>query len=72
MIYDYYLLKSLRLNERRIGTSQPLLTQEILNRIVINCPDIMQQRKIAAVLSAIDNKIELNTAINENLRPLAA
>ena len=67
LIYDYYLLKSLRLNERRIGTSQPLLTQEILNRIVINCPDIMQQRKIAAVLSAIDNKIELNTAINENL-----
>ena len=72
LIYDYYLLKSLRLNERRIGTSQPLLTQEILNRIVINCPDIMQRRKIAAVLSAIDNKIELNTAINENLRLQAA
>ena len=72
LIYDYYLLKFLRLNERRIGTSQPLLTQEILNRIVINCPDIMQQRKIAAVLSAIDNKIELNTAINENLRLYAA
>ena len=71
LIYDYYLLKSLRLNERRIGTSQPLLTQEILNRIVINCPDIMQQRKIAAVLSAIDNKIELNTAINENLESQA-
>lgn len=71
LIYDYYLLKSLRLNERRIGTSQPLLTQEILNRIVINCPDIMQQRKIAAVLSAIDNKIELNTAINENLEQQA-
>ena len=71
LIYDYYLLKFLRLNERRIGTSQPLLTQEILNRIVINCPDIMQQRKIAAVLSAIDNKIELNTAINENLEQQA-
>ncbi|MCM1226193.1 MAG: restriction endonuclease subunit S [Clostridium sp.] len=71
LIYDYYLLKSLKLNERRIGTSQPLLTQEILNRIEIKCPPLHTQRKIASVLSDIDNKISLNTAINENLEQQA-
>lgn len=35
--YAYYLLIDLRLNERQIGTSQPLLTQEILNNIVVIC-----------------------------------
>jgi len=34
--YLYYLLKGLKLNERRIGTSQPLLTQGILNNIEVD------------------------------------
>ena len=71
MRFDYYLLKYLRLNERRIGTGQPLLTQEILNRIEIKCPPLQTQKKIAAVLSALDDKIALNTAINENLEQQA-
>lgn len=65
--FDYYLLKGLRLNERHIGTSQPLLTQEILNRIEILCPTLPEQRKIGSLLSLLDNKIELNQKINENL-----
>ena len=65
--FIYYLLKNLHLNERRIGTSQPLLTQSILNNIKCYIPEIYVQRKIASILSAIDDKIELNTAINDNL-----
>lgn len=65
--FDYYLLKGLHLNERHIGTSQPLLTQEILNRIEILCPTLPEQRKIGNLLSLLDNKIELNQKINENL-----
>lgn len=65
--FDYYLLKGLQLNERRIGTSQPLLTQEILNRIEILCPALPEQRKIGSLLSLLDNKIELNRKIDENL-----
>ena len=65
--FDYYLLKGLRLNERHIGTSQPLLTQEILNRIEILCPTFPEQRKIGSLMSLLDNKIKLNQRINENL-----
>ena len=69
--FIYYLLKNLRLNGRCIGTSQPLLTQSILNNIKCYIPEINVQRKIASILSAIDDKIERNTAINENLEQQA-
>ena len=65
--YVYYLLKSLNLNKRHIGTSQPLLTQEILNRIECRIPSATEQRKIAAVLNIIDQKINNNNKINDNL-----
>ena len=58
--YIYYLLKSLKLNERRIGTSQPLLTQGILNSIDVDIPDITCQKRIASVLESIDEKIKNN------------
>ena len=66
--FAYYLLKSLHLNERHIGTSQPLLTQGILNNIECNIPELSEQKQIASILYEIDSKIAVNTAINENLR----
>ncbi|SEF86775.1 type I restriction enzyme, S subunit [Eubacterium ruminantium] len=67
LVYLYYLLKSLKLNERRIGTSQPLLTQGILGNIDVVLPDVQNQRKIAKILECIDNKILINSEINDNL-----
>lgn len=69
--YLYYLLKSLQLNRRHIGTSQPLLTQEILNNIHVSVPPYVFQNKIASILSALDDKIECNNKINENLQQQA-
>lgn len=69
--FCYYLLKSLNLNKRHIGTSQPLLTQEILNKIKVKIPNLKTQQKIAEVLSSLDDKIELNTQINHNLEEQA-
>lgn len=69
--YLFYLLKGLRLNERQIGTSQPLLTQNILNNIEVNVPDFVIQQKIASILSALDEKIQLNTKVNDNLEQQA-
>lgn len=70
--YNYYLLKALKLNERQIGSSQPLLTQGILNSIQVNIEfDTQKQRQIAAVLSALDAKIDLNNRINKELEALA-
>jgi len=63
----YYLLKGLRLNERHIGTSQPLLTQEILNKIECVVPSPPVQKRIAALLGSFDDKISANKRINDNL-----
>ena len=65
--YLYYLLSSLQLNERRIGTSQPLLTQNILNNIEVDVPALDKQKKIASILESLDKKIQLNNEINNNL-----
>ncbi len=67
IVYVYYLLKGLNLNKRHIGTSQPLLTQEILNRIEYRIPSLAEQRKIGAVLHAFDHKIAVNSKIIDNL-----
>ena len=69
--YFYYLLSSLQLNTRSIGSGQPLMTQDILNNIEVKVPPFETQRKIAKVLSAIDDKIELNNSINNNLEQQA-
>ena len=69
--YTMYLLKSLHLNQRHIGTSQPLLTQEILNSIECKVPSFNIQKKISGILLSIDNKIENNNAINRNLEDQA-
>ena len=70
--YIYYFLKNAGLNRRHIGTSQPLLTQEILNSISIYLPSLPTQKKIAAILSALDEKIAINRAINDNLQQQVA
>lgn len=68
----YYLLKCLRLNERHIGTSQPLLTQEILNKIECVVPSPPEQKRIAALLGSFDDKISANKMINDNLAYVVA
>lgn len=70
--YLYYLLSSLHLNERRIGTSQPLLTQNILNSIEVNIPALNVQKKISSILETLDRKIKINNKINNNLEQQAA
>lgn len=69
--YFYYLLKSLNLNNRRVGTSQPLLNQDILKNIIVNIFDINTQKKISSILSNLDKKIEVNNKIIGNLEEQA-
>lgn len=65
--YCYYLLKTLNLNSRHVGSGQPLMTQEILNNIEANTCDYKIQKKIGRILKNIDDKIEKNNEINNNL-----
>ena len=69
--YLYYLLKNLQLNKMRVGSGQPLLTQKILNSIEITIPNIEYQCKVACILKVIDDKINVNIAINKNLEEQA-
>lgn len=70
--YNYYLLKSLSLNKKQVGSSQPLLTQGILNDIDVNIfSNIETQKNIGRILSALDEKIELNNKINAELEAMA-
>lgn len=60
-MFTYYLLKDLKLNERSEGTGQPLITQGLLNRIVIVKPKtdlITDFEKIALKLFTHENLIE--------------
>ena len=67
IVFIYYLLKSLSLNKRHIGTSQPLLTQEILNTIEVFLPPLSMQVEIGRNLQALDDRIAINTEINHHL-----
>lgn len=67
----YYLLRTLRLNEWRAGSGQPLLNQTILSAIPVSVPSPPEQRHIAHALSTLDDKIELNRRMNETLEAMA-
>ena len=53
------------------GTSTKFLTAVILNNFEISLPSLEEQRRIAGILSAIDDKIECNRRINANLESQA-
>ena len=50
-------------------TGVPALSQPLKNfrKIKINLPSLAEQKKIAAILSALDEKIAINREINDNL-----
>ena len=70
LTYDATLNYLQRKAENRIG-SFPQITFDVLKVIKIWLPDLVIQQKIAAVLSALDDKIELNNQINTVLEAMA-
>ena len=67
----FYLLGTLSLNSWRAGSGQPLLNQDILSRIPAAIPEPAEQRAIASVLGALDDKIELNRRMSATLEAMA-
>ncbi|MFM6077695.1 MAG: restriction endonuclease subunit S, partial [Dolichospermum sp.] len=77
-IYPYYLYLYLRSSifkkqilKNTSGSAQPQLPIGNLHNVIISYPEISIQKKIAAVLSSLDDKIELNNRINSELENLA-
>ena len=53
------------------GSSQPTIPMETIRQLKVRIPSLPTQQKIAAILSSLDDKIELNNKINENLEQQA-
>lgn len=60
-----------RLQSISHGTATKYLTMPLLNEIEVNLPSIGTQTRIASVLSALDDKIELNRQTNATLEAIA-
>ena len=60
-----------QLERQLIGAVQKALTMVMLNKMEVYLPDLPTQQKIAAVLSALDDKIALNRRINAKLEQMA-
>lgn len=69
--YLYYYLKLLDLSNLNTGTGVPSMTYDSYYNIRIKLPSPSTQRKIAQILSTLDDKIELNNRINAELEDMA-
>lgn len=65
--YLYYLFNVTDISGYITGSAQPKLSQANLNAIEFELPPVQEQAKVVSILSALDDKIELNQKINENL-----
>jgi type I restriction enzyme, S subunit len=69
----FYTLKTLAqmLGHYSQGTATKFLTMKILSALPLRLPPLPIQRRIAAILGALDDKIELNRQMNDTLEQMA-
>lgn len=71
----YYLLspynKNRLLNLSSAGATRKAITKSMIEDFSIDLPPLPEQKAIASVLSAIDDKIELNLQMNQTLEEMA-
>ena len=70
-VYFYLLYKNIELSQQANGGAQQNLNAQQIKDFPIFLPPIATQKQIATVLSALDDKIELNNKINQNLEQQA-
>ena len=68
-VYYYFCLESIKQHIRNVavGATMPSINTQIMSEIPISLPSLEEQRRIAGILGAIDDKIENNRRINTNL-----
>lgn len=68
-LYYFFCLERTKEHIRNIavGATMPSINTKFLGEVEIALPRLEVQRKIVAILSALDDKIELNQKINDNL-----
>ena len=74
--YIYYVLLSSYftnfINAYKLGSTQPNLKVTDLKRVPLPIPPLPTQKKIAHILSTLDDKIELNHKMNQTLEAMAS
>jgi len=65
--YLYYRMSMIDLSIYNEGTTIPSLRTETLNRLEFDIPSLEDQIKVLSYLDPIDEKIAINTQINNNL-----
>ena len=68
-LYYYFQINNLRYLDS--GSAQSQITIADLKNVVVPIPPLDQQRKVVEILSRYDEKIEVNTKINDNLQQQA-
>jgi len=72
-LFLYYLLlyKKSEIEDLGSGTTFKEVSASTMSEVEVEIPDLLQQKKIASILSSLDDKIELNARINHNLEQMA-
>jgi type I restriction enzyme S subunit len=69
--FAYYFLRCLDFKRFNSGSAQPSLNRNFIHPIEVKVPPVPEQRTIAAILGAIDDKIELNRKMSATLEAMA-
>jgi len=69
--YFYYNYLPTTLRYLDSGSAQSQITINDLSKLIISVPELQIQKKIAHILSTLDDKIELNRKMNETLEAMA-
>jgi len=69
--FAYYLIKHIGLNHLKDGTSNPSLSRDTFGAQALPQPPLAEQRRIARILGALDDKIELNRRMNSTIESIA-
>lgn len=71
-LYYYFCLEETKQFVRNIavGATMPSINTKLLGEVEIALPDLNNQKRIASVLSSLDDKIENNQKLNDNLADL--
>lgn len=72
-IYYYFCNEPVKqyIKSIAVGATMPSINTRIMSEIPILLPKFEKQKRIADILSSLDDKIELNRCINENLEQQA-
>ena len=65
--FIYYFLKTLEWSKFTSASAVPGINRNTVHKEIVSLPDIETQRRIASTLSMFDEKIKINTKINDNL-----